>query len=247
MACVGEDRACQHGCGLSAFGRHTTCCTTCKGPDGPHAGDCSAKNKRVRPACSKGCGRPAFGSFSTCCTRCKGTAHGHADDCTEKCIKGACPKKPEKPEKMPVVQGHVVQPDPSQAFAHAHGSRPPHAIPAQPMHAPCAYASPGAYASPTDPYPYAGSPVGGPAPGGYAPYAPGAYAPQYGGGGAPGAYAPQYGGGGAPGAYAPQYGGGGAPVGATGGAPSGISPGMAMAGAGLAGLAGGIILGEIFD
>mmetsp|Transcript_119742 Transcript_119742/g.211700 ORF Transcript_119742/g.211700 Transcript_119742/m.211700 type:complete len:542 (+) Transcript_119742:70-1695(+) len=88
MASVTEERACRNGCGWCAFGKHKTCCTSCKGPDGPHAHDCLVKNKRLRPVCSKGCGRPAFGSFHMCCRRCTGSPDGHSHDCATKCIGG---------------------------------------------------------------------------------------------------------------------------------------------------------------
>jgi len=36
-------RLCACGCGRPAFGRHSTCCTHCRGPEGPHARDCMSK------------------------------------------------------------------------------------------------------------------------------------------------------------------------------------------------------------
>eukprot|EP00930_Biecheleria_cincta_P034822 TRINITY_DN2400_c0_g1_i2.p1 TRINITY_DN2400_c0_g1~~TRINITY_DN2400_c0_g1_i2.p1 ORF type:complete len:262 (+),score=38.42 TRINITY_DN2400_c0_g1_i2:118-903(+) len=56
-------RSCREGCGWSAFKTHPTCCTVCRGPEGPHADDCGRKNQRLRPACAKGCGRPSFGRY----------------------------------------------------------------------------------------------------------------------------------------------------------------------------------------
>ena len=39
------DRSCKNSCGRAAYGRYSTCCTWCKGPDGPHASDCQSKAK----------------------------------------------------------------------------------------------------------------------------------------------------------------------------------------------------------
>lgn len=39
----GDLTPCENGCGRPAFGGFTTCCTHCKGSDGPHARDCGAK------------------------------------------------------------------------------------------------------------------------------------------------------------------------------------------------------------
>jgi len=41
---------CRNGCGWTAFGKHPTCCTRCKGPGGPHALDCNQKNQRIASA-----------------------------------------------------------------------------------------------------------------------------------------------------------------------------------------------------
>jgi len=40
-----EVTSCVNGCGHGAFGNHHTCCTRCKGADGPHAKDCEAKSE----------------------------------------------------------------------------------------------------------------------------------------------------------------------------------------------------------
>ena len=42
---------CENGCGRPAFGRFPTCCTHCKGKDGPHAADCFAKNSVPMDVC----------------------------------------------------------------------------------------------------------------------------------------------------------------------------------------------------
>lgn len=38
--------ACKHGCGRSNFQHFKTCCTRCRGPQGPHAADCETKTRR---------------------------------------------------------------------------------------------------------------------------------------------------------------------------------------------------------
>merc|ERR1712232_80288 len=38
-----EETQCTGGCGRPRFGSHTTCCTKCCGPDGPHSHDCADK------------------------------------------------------------------------------------------------------------------------------------------------------------------------------------------------------------
>eukprot|EP00450_Noctiluca_scintillans_P007230 CAMPEP_0194492346 /NCGR_PEP_ID=MMETSP0253-20130528/10938_1 /TAXON_ID=2966 /ORGANISM="Noctiluca scintillans" /LENGTH=787 /DNA_ID=CAMNT_0039333203 /DNA_START=1 /DNA_END=2364 /DNA_ORIENTATION=+ len=40
---MGCDKLCVHGCGRAAFREHSTCCTHCKGVQGPHARDCVEK------------------------------------------------------------------------------------------------------------------------------------------------------------------------------------------------------------
>lgn len=69
---------CINGCGQERFGRHPTCCTHCKGPDGPHASDCLNAGYAL---CVNGCGHPQFGKFETCCTRCQGPEGPHCDGC----------------------------------------------------------------------------------------------------------------------------------------------------------------------
>jgi len=76
---------CMHGCGLAAFRTRPTCCSHCRGPEGPHARDCHFKNQRLRPACHRDCGRPARKSLTTCCARCEGPGGPHADTCAEGC------------------------------------------------------------------------------------------------------------------------------------------------------------------
>mmetsp|Transcript_16755 Transcript_16755/g.35253 ORF Transcript_16755/g.35253 Transcript_16755/m.35253 type:complete len:360 (-) Transcript_16755:45-1124(-) len=75
---------CQYACGWTAFPGRSTCCRSCRGAAGPHAKDCSIKNKPARPQCERGCGRFAFGRFPTCCTRCCGPEGPHSRDCAEK-------------------------------------------------------------------------------------------------------------------------------------------------------------------
>lgn len=41
---------CKNGCGWTKFGKFPSCCTHCKGPDGPHAADCHMKNQRLASA-----------------------------------------------------------------------------------------------------------------------------------------------------------------------------------------------------
>lgn len=83
---------CQHRCGWTAFPGRSTCCRSCQGAEGPHAKDCSIKNRPAiqSPAlCAQRCGRAAFGSFATCCTRCRGPGGPHAGDCAQKGFVGA--------------------------------------------------------------------------------------------------------------------------------------------------------------
>lgn len=40
---MGESGHCSNGCGRLQFRHYKTCCTHCKGPDGPHAADCARK------------------------------------------------------------------------------------------------------------------------------------------------------------------------------------------------------------
>eukprot|EP00927_Polykrikos_kofoidii_P077799 TRINITY_DN74702_c0_g1_i1.p1 TRINITY_DN74702_c0_g1~~TRINITY_DN74702_c0_g1_i1.p1 ORF type:complete len:524 (-),score=86.70 TRINITY_DN74702_c0_g1_i1:20-1591(-) len=72
---------CKNGCGRPAFGRYATCCTRCKGAEGPHCRDCVGSGYAV---CVKGCGRQPFGHHETCCTHCRGADGPHARDCVEK-------------------------------------------------------------------------------------------------------------------------------------------------------------------
>lgn len=43
-----EQSLCKHGCGRACFGRFSSCCTSCRGPAGPHAEDCMAKGRGDR-------------------------------------------------------------------------------------------------------------------------------------------------------------------------------------------------------
>ncbi|CAJ1356808.1 unnamed protein product [Effrenium voratum] len=43
----GGERSCSSGCQRPAFAAYKTCCTHCKGPDGPHAADCAQKVELV--------------------------------------------------------------------------------------------------------------------------------------------------------------------------------------------------------
>lgn len=88
---------CKHGCQRPAFGKFDTCCTRCRGPDGPHHEDCEKKG-----LCGEGCGRRAFVDpismkmFKTCCKTCsylhkdKGFC-GHDLDCDVRHNSGMCP------------------------------------------------------------------------------------------------------------------------------------------------------------
>mmetsp|Transcript_28032 Transcript_28032/g.50831 ORF Transcript_28032/g.50831 Transcript_28032/m.50831 type:complete len:612 (+) Transcript_28032:126-1961(+) len=69
---------CANGCGQPRFGRYPTCCTHCKGPDGPHARDCKPKGYEE---CENRCGHPQFGKYKTCCTHCRGPDGPHARGC----------------------------------------------------------------------------------------------------------------------------------------------------------------------
>eukprot|EP00930_Biecheleria_cincta_P043165 TRINITY_DN29675_c0_g1_i1.p1 TRINITY_DN29675_c0_g1~~TRINITY_DN29675_c0_g1_i1.p1 ORF type:complete len:533 (-),score=76.61 TRINITY_DN29675_c0_g1_i1:132-1730(-) len=75
---------CNCGCNRPAFGRFSTCCTKCRGPDGPHARDCLGKGYAN---CVNECGRPQFGRFETCCSHCKSSEGPHARDCFGKSSK----------------------------------------------------------------------------------------------------------------------------------------------------------------
>eukprot|EP00929_Paragymnodinium_shiwhaense_P096251 TRINITY_DN5778_c0_g1_i1.p1 TRINITY_DN5778_c0_g1~~TRINITY_DN5778_c0_g1_i1.p1 ORF type:complete len:150 (+),score=35.32 TRINITY_DN5778_c0_g1_i1:131-580(+) len=107
-AASGPLGGCKNGCGRAPFQGHTTCCTHCRGKDGPHAKDCTHKwadaDDKARATatagygaaaaaapvavgtacCESGCGRPPFGKFKTCCTHCKGPDGPHARDCGSK-------------------------------------------------------------------------------------------------------------------------------------------------------------------
>jgi len=76
-----QPRPCCNNCGWTAFGTFKTCCQMCKGPDGPHAADCSMKNKFTRRLCELGCGRPANGRHRTCCRMCTGPDGQHDHTC----------------------------------------------------------------------------------------------------------------------------------------------------------------------
>eukprot|EP00416_Gambierdiscus_australes_P022039 CAMPEP_0171063322 /NCGR_PEP_ID=MMETSP0766_2-20121228/5582_1 /TAXON_ID=439317 /ORGANISM="Gambierdiscus australes, Strain CAWD 149" /LENGTH=533 /DNA_ID=CAMNT_0011519207 /DNA_START=69 /DNA_END=1670 /DNA_ORIENTATION=+ len=69
---------CVNGCGQPRFGRYPTCCTHCKGPDGPHARSCV---KTGYDECVNRCGHPQFGKYETCCTHCVGPNGPHARGC----------------------------------------------------------------------------------------------------------------------------------------------------------------------
>ena len=90
---------CENGCGRPAFGRFDTCCSHCKGAEGPHARDCFCKNgvsaglkpppfQRTKSGmpmlCKNRCGRAAYGKFDTCCTACTGREGQHKHDCWDK-------------------------------------------------------------------------------------------------------------------------------------------------------------------
>eukprot|EP00928_Gymnodinium_smaydae_P064618 TRINITY_DN47900_c0_g1_i1.p1 TRINITY_DN47900_c0_g1~~TRINITY_DN47900_c0_g1_i1.p1 ORF type:complete len:608 (+),score=84.24 TRINITY_DN47900_c0_g1_i1:77-1900(+) len=70
---------CVNGCGQPRFGRYPTCCTHCRGSDGPHARSCKGRGYKN---CVNGCGHPQFGKYDTCCTHCKGAEGPHAAGCT---------------------------------------------------------------------------------------------------------------------------------------------------------------------
>eukprot|EP00931_Biecheleriopsis_adriatica_P095465 TRINITY_DN69069_c0_g1_i1.p1 TRINITY_DN69069_c0_g1~~TRINITY_DN69069_c0_g1_i1.p1 ORF type:complete len:616 (+),score=132.20 TRINITY_DN69069_c0_g1_i1:90-1850(+) len=70
---------CVNGCGNARFGKYQTCCTWCKGDDGPHAPDCCGKGGYE--LCENGCGHPQFGKYTTCCTHCTGADGPHHPRC----------------------------------------------------------------------------------------------------------------------------------------------------------------------
>lgn len=69
---------CIHGCGQPRFGRYPTCCTHCRGTDGPHARSCVGEGYKE---CVHGCGHPQFGKYDTCCTGCRGPDGPHKRGC----------------------------------------------------------------------------------------------------------------------------------------------------------------------
>merc|ERR1719401_322369 len=83
-----NDVACKSGCGRPKFSRFPTCCTRCKGPEGPHNKDCLYKAGMVEPSggasCSQGCGRSiGTDEDGVCCESCpylKGKGHTAACD-----------------------------------------------------------------------------------------------------------------------------------------------------------------------
>merc|ERR1712232_787173 len=104
----GSLAACASGCGWTAFPGHATCCRACKGSEGPHAADCSTKNRRAAPLCVRGCGRPAFASFDTCCTRCTGPDGPHTRDCAGKKGCGAGASSPMSMPKPPTAGAEAM-------------------------------------------------------------------------------------------------------------------------------------------
>jgi len=94
---------CANRCGQPRFGRYPTCCTHCKGADGPHAHTCVPKGY---PDCANGCGHSAFGKYPTCCTHCKGGDGPHARGCKSKATeKETCGEKP-MPAPPPPSEGN---------------------------------------------------------------------------------------------------------------------------------------------
>jgi len=78
---------CANLCGRAPFRHYKTCCTHCKGPEGPHARACDetagkAEEFPTGPKCRNGCGRDPFGDYPTCCTHCKGADGPHSKSCT---------------------------------------------------------------------------------------------------------------------------------------------------------------------
>lgn len=88
LASTGPDGGlaqCANLCGRAPFRHYKTCCTRCKGPDGPHAHSCdqAAGEAEVAagPKCRNGCGRDPFGDYPTCCTHCTGADGPHSRSC----------------------------------------------------------------------------------------------------------------------------------------------------------------------
>lgn len=71
---------CANMCGRAPFRHHPTCCTHCKGADGPHARSCREPSSAGK-TCRNGCGRKPFGDYATCCTHCRGEDGPHAPSC----------------------------------------------------------------------------------------------------------------------------------------------------------------------
>lgn len=71
---------CINGCGQPRFGRYPTCCTHCKGVDGPHARSCVGQGYQP---CIHGCNHPQFGKYDTCCVKCNGPDGPHNRGCYE--------------------------------------------------------------------------------------------------------------------------------------------------------------------
>lgn len=77
---------CANMCGRAPFKHFKTCCTHCKGIDGPHAKSCAgAEPSSETLSCRNGCGRKPFGDYATCCTRCTGRDGPHARSCNSSC------------------------------------------------------------------------------------------------------------------------------------------------------------------
>jgi len=70
LLCVMErEHRCAHGCGRLAFRRHSTCCTHCKGEQGPHARDCAEKVSSFTAPSSSGVRSASTAGTSSCVNR----------------------------------------------------------------------------------------------------------------------------------------------------------------------------------
>jgi len=104
---------CINGCGQPRFGRYMTCCTHCRGEDGPHAQSCV---KTGYEPCVHGCGHAQFGKYNTCCTHCRGCDGPHARGCVPIAPRDAGPSSPLVVDASSVSVVQPARPQPGEAL-----------------------------------------------------------------------------------------------------------------------------------
>merc|ERR1712216_767613 len=85
-------RFCSRECGRFAYGRYSTCCTRCKGPDGPHAADCESKSRAKMDVIGMSALASTGGASSGYVSAAAASPAGEADSRVTRCT----PPEPER-------------------------------------------------------------------------------------------------------------------------------------------------------